>query len=135
MGLRDLANQAMRSEHTNLACRACALPFQVAGSGLAGSVQQGTQVAVTEAIYGEFASVHGHQEPAVVGTERLQGADAASLQFGRLAKFADQFPQRVSASSAGFHSCNSCDSWLFFFGRDSVAPRSLRLTFVLATAI
>src|SRR5579863_2686758 len=93
MCLGDFANQAMGSEHADLACRSCRVAFQFVGSRFADPKQQGTQVAIAEAIQSKFSAVHGNQKPPVVGTEGLQSTDAATFQLGWLAKFTDQLPQ------------------------------------------
>jgi len=95
MGLRDFPNQVVSAQHADLSGRSRSLTFQFGAGNFGSSEQQGTQVAVAEAVDGKFAAIDRRQEAAIVRTERFQGTDAAALQFGGLTKIADQFAQRL----------------------------------------
>src|SRR6185369_13770270 len=95
MSALDFLDQAMTSQQADLSCDAGCLTFGFGGRDVVSAEQQLSQVAVAEAVNGKLPLVHGSQESAIVGTERLESTDASSFPLRRLADFLDDFPQEL----------------------------------------
>ena len=98
VGARDFFDQVMGSQYSQAVAhsRGGAAAFGFRQRAVRGTVQEGNQVAVAEAVDGEFAPVDRAQQGQVVSGPGAQAPQAAAVQHGRFADRLDQVAQRCA---------------------------------------
>ena len=101
MGLWDLFDDAVGSEHPQLAADAGAEAADLLGRGTPGAgAEEAAQVAVAETGRGEFAAGDGLKQGQVLGVAKSEGAEAPAAVADRMGDGVEEPGARCSVSDA-----------------------------------